>query len=1427
MYEFEREWKMKAKWVRGLVVVLSLAWTFGAVLAREPLPKSAGTPSLQTAAASMLTAPQGAAFARTTYPQMAAFDRANPHPQQRVIPFMPAPPPRVADADATAAAGGIVPLPADTGGASQHPGRIGVSSGPAPTTAAPPLTGNFAGTIDDGTSIPPDTMGAVGPNHVVELLNTGYQVFNRSGGIVSPQVSLSAFWSVLGTAPGQPASCPFDPHIIFDQYSNRFVVVDAANGGSCDGTGFAWVLVGISDSDDPTLGWSLYAIQANVAPDASNWNDYPGLGVDPNNVVATFNMFSGGGAFRHVDVFVIDKAALLAGPGPLVLGTHYSRFHDPCVEGAFSVQTCHTYDQTPGTAVNYLLSEGWLDGATRTRRFVRINSITGTGAAAVLGCSGGNNWVEVAGYNFNMLGGPQKDCASPIDPLDPRFINAVVRHGRIWTTHGVGAGSGITDSAPPSRTEAAWYQINPAVAGPFPGGVPDQQGKVSSPTVHYFDPSIAVNADDCVALGFTGSSPTTYASAYYTARFPADPPGTMQPVSLLKAGLAPYRKNFGDPRNRWGDYSATMVDPVDDQTFWTLQEYAALPFIPGNGCGVDGGRWGTWWGVFQCGELAKFSQPPDSSGEDIASNLDATDLAPSTVLADDFTSDGRPITTVRWWGSDLSVSPIDGWLISFHEPLSTGGAPVTSLGLYFCDKAVVVRDSTALAACDADPVFVYNAKLANCCLLHAQTDTRTGFTPALPGTFDEESCYKYDMDIQAVVGHTFLSAGGVCTTEVLTGNSAVADFWGWHTTGVENGVRSALQTNVSMSGSDLLYGPWSSPAPICSAPNMAFELLTNVGPPPDCNNNGIPDQCEANDCQPNGVPDDCDITSGFSQDCNGNHTPDECDIALGALDCQPDGILDSCQLAGNDANGNGIPDECDPPPPQTTSGPDRIRFFGLVVALPPTGPAYQVDDGGAETSIGVNNNGGPPGQAFGWANRFTNTTGGPITIVTIDVAFGTPGGGAGVAPGNAVDAVIWIDAAATGNMLNAVKAVRWSLPGGVHAADGTFKTHAVPLGGVVIPTGADFYVGLGDIQTSIDSVVRFPASIDTGPSAVRSWAFFHNTLNVFNPDSFTNQTVGTIDSFGLPGNWLIRAHAGGPASPTALRVNLVDLQNPVPPNAAQFPPQNFGCWEAGAACGTVMPPPPGLPCNATGESVPPTPGPTPPSGQGGCARWVGQPGTFYESQGPPLAGPFRAARLQCTPLYRDWTPDGVFYVTGGEVVPSSKYDVQSFAASCAGMEGSCLDSSPPLHVATARSGDVEAVYQPPTPPLTQPNAIDLAQLVNKFKSLVGAPVKSRAQLQPNLPELNADINALDITAVVDAIKGKAYPFSGPCPCPSTVTCNLTLCTSPAPCGSGMCVKTCTGGGPNDDQPCINNSHCPGGACGSGFCRDACGRCSPP
>jgi len=165
------------------------------------------------------------------------------------------------------------------------------------------------------------------------------------------------------------------------------------------------------------------------------------------------------------------------------------------------------------------------------------------------------------------------------------MLNAVFRNGRIWCTHS----AGLPVGAAPNRTAVFWYQLNPAA---MPAPIV-QSGVLDGGTgVHHSFPSITANASDDACIGFSRSDATRYVEGVFTSRFGTDAPGTMDPITVLKAGEDSYLKDHGSKQIRWGDFSATVIDPTDDLTCWTIQEYAAFDV----GSGTSDDRWGTWWG---------------------------------------------------------------------------------------------------------------------------------------------------------------------------------------------------------------------------------------------------------------------------------------------------------------------------------------------------------------------------------------------------------------------------------------------------------------------------------------------------------------------------------------------------------------------------------------------------------------------------------------------------------------------------------------------------------------------------------------------------------------------------------------------------------------------------------------------------------------
>lgn len=112
-----------------------------------------------------------------------------------------------------------------------------------------------------------------------------------------------------------------------------------------------------------------------------------------------------------------------------------------------------------------------------------------------------------------------------------------------------------------------------------------------------------------------------------------------------------------------------------------------------------------------------------------------------------------------------------------------------------------------------------------------------------------------------------------------------------------------------------------------------FKMVL-TGPPcadciNDCNNNGIPDDCDIqagteSDCNKNLIPDECESPA----DCNANSVQDFCDLASGtSADCNNNAIPDECD-AFHDCDGNGVPDECEPGLPFVSESPKMSPIGG-------------------------------------------------------------------------------------------------------------------------------------------------------------------------------------------------------------------------------------------------------------------------------------------------------------------------------------------------------------------------------------------------------------------------------------------------------------------------------------------------------------------
>jgi hypothetical protein len=413
-----------------------------------------------------------------------------------------------------------------------------------------------------GTSfIPPDTAGAVGPTRLMSTLNSNYVVEDRADGKVVASVSMATFWASVG------AVMPFDPRVLYDPYSARWLVAAVSDPGLADSA----VLYGISDSSDPAGAWHLYSVA--VDPTGSTWADFPTLGFNQRTVVIGVNLFtSGTGDYAGLArLYVLDYAALKAGAAtPTTIA----------VPGGFTIQPAVTYSPTENTL--YLVEHG-ASGAG-TYYFFGLTGTTLTGGNVLTNPLG--PWTLPGSSDvLPQLGG------YPVDSADARIGNAVFRNGHLYYAQTIGLPVG-GEPGNPRRTAVQWVELDRSGAFVQGGRIVDPSASETNGGRWYAYPSLSVNAEDDVLVGFSIFRSSGYPSAGYAFRHGTDPSNAMRAPVVLKAGQGNYYKTFGGSRNRWGDYSATQVDPLDDRSLWTIQEYAARPL----GGGPDSGRWATWWG---------------------------------------------------------------------------------------------------------------------------------------------------------------------------------------------------------------------------------------------------------------------------------------------------------------------------------------------------------------------------------------------------------------------------------------------------------------------------------------------------------------------------------------------------------------------------------------------------------------------------------------------------------------------------------------------------------------------------------------------------------------------------------------------------------------------------------------------------------------
>jgi len=399
---------------------------------------------------------------------------------------------------------------------------------------------------------PPDTNGEVGATQYVQMVNEAYQVFDKATGtsVLGPN-SIASLWSGFGGA-CQTGGLG-DPVVLYDQIAQRWVISQFAS--PTGGTPVTDECIAVSTTSDATGTYNRYGFHLG-----SNFFDYPKLAVWPDAYYMSDNVFNPAGtAYLGPQAFAFDRTAMLAGnPATFITpGITGGSSEDPFLPSDLDGSTLpptgapNSFVEWPGIG-SYKIYHFHVDFAVPANSTFTLFASPAAAAFTQL-CPGFRNCVPQSGGTGS----------NAVDGIGDRLMHRLAY--RNFGDHESVVGNYTVNSN--SVAGVRWFELRGVTAGPV---TVFQESTYQPDTTWRWMGSAAMDKFGNLAIGFSASSASIFPQLRYAGRLASDP------LNTLAQGEAHLFDGTGSQLgtvNRWGDYSALTIDPVDDSTFWYTNEY--------------------------------------------------------------------------------------------------------------------------------------------------------------------------------------------------------------------------------------------------------------------------------------------------------------------------------------------------------------------------------------------------------------------------------------------------------------------------------------------------------------------------------------------------------------------------------------------------------------------------------------------------------------------------------------------------------------------------------------------------------------------------------------------------------------------------------------------------------------------------------------
>ncbi len=422
---------------------------------------------------------------------------------------------------------------------------------------------SFDGVSGPGYKDHPDTSGAVGPDDVVDFTGSVFAVHNKATGALLKQETQAEFWKSAGITPGTIN----DPRIMYSPLSSRWFAVESA----------PYDMLAVSADSDPTHAWKAVILTKAISGDLLER-----IGVDANGVYVC--SFGGDTASPDAVCFAIPVRDALWSGRQMPSLIHMATFlHLP-------FETFPANDLNPRKAVTapeVLLTKAGGQNGANIHLVLLMEKITWSGEIAHISTT--------QAIKTNLLYTTPGNATQPgsFSPAikgreDHRLLDLVESNGSVF---------GALGTEINNRVGADWFEVR------IDDGAVLQQSSIADPTYDVLFPTVAVDSDGDMAIGFTKTSASEYPSVYVAARKSTDPLGELDPPVLAAAGTSAYscptwlgatalghifKLGANNPVG-WGTYSTTVRDPSNSDVIWTYQEFSSST----KPC-----EWNTHWNSF-------------------------------------------------------------------------------------------------------------------------------------------------------------------------------------------------------------------------------------------------------------------------------------------------------------------------------------------------------------------------------------------------------------------------------------------------------------------------------------------------------------------------------------------------------------------------------------------------------------------------------------------------------------------------------------------------------------------------------------------------------------------------------------------------------------------------------------------------------------